>query len=121
MCLAYGGINLEVIDTFARYRQHITEVGDGLNVCFLNLEFVSEKIKIKRKKLPLKLLYRESFFVMLHRGKNFRELDHSLSLTEAAIEMFLENNCMLYDTQIIPLDIVLLRSPSCPSTGFWKN
>ena len=54
---------------------------------------------------------------MLHCGKNFSELDHSLSLTEAAIEMFLENNCMLYDTQIIPLNIVLLSSPSSPSTG----
>ena len=33
-----------------------------------------------------------------------------LLLTEAAIEMFLENICTLYDTQIIPYNIVLLRS-----------
>ena len=34
---------------------------------------------------------------MLHRGKNFRELDPRPLLTEAAIEMFLENSCTLYD------------------------
>ena len=86
------------------------EVGDDLGVCVLNLEFVSEKIKIKRKNLSLKLLYQESFLVMPHRGKNFRELDNRLSLTESAIEMSLENSCMLYDAQIIALNIVLLGS-----------
>ena len=47
---------------------------------------------------------------MLHGGKNFRELDHRLSFTEATIDMFLENGCMLYDTQITLSNIVLLRS-----------
>ena len=37
----------------------------------------------------LKLLHQESFFVMLHRGKNFKELDPRPLLTEAAIQMFL--------------------------------
>ena len=46
---------------------------------------------------------------MFNAGKNFRELDHRLSFTEATIDMFLENSCTLYDTQIIPLNIVLLR------------
>ena len=48
---------------------------------------------------------------MLHGGKNFREFDRRVSLTEAAIEMFLDKSCTLYDTKIIPLNIVLLRSP----------
>ena len=34
---------------------------------------------------------------MLHGGKNFREPDRRFSLEEAAIEMFLENSCRLYD------------------------
>ena len=71
----------------------------------------------KEKETFFKVALSGKFLVMLHCGKNFSELDHSLSLTEAAIEMFLENNCMLYDTQIIPLNIVLLSSPSSPSTG----
>ena len=50
------------------------------------------------------------FFVMLHRGKNFRENDPRPSLTETATEIFLENSCVLYGTQIIPLNIVLSRS-----------
>ena len=45
---------------------------------------------------------------MLYGGKNFRELDHRVSLTEAA--MFFANSCMLYDTHIIPLIIVFLMS-----------
>ena len=48
---------------------------------------------------------------MFNGGKNFRELDHRLSFTEATIDMFLENSCTLYDTQIIPLNIVLLKIP----------
>ena len=58
----------------------------------------------------LKLLYQEIFLVMLYCHKNFRELDPKPSLTEAVIEMFLENSCTLYDTQNIPLNIVLWRS-----------
>ena len=89
------------------------DVNNDLSVCILNIEFVSEKIKIKRKNLkPLQSCFIRNFFVIFHRGKNFRELDHRLSLTEAAIEMFLENSCMLYDTQIVPLNIVLWRSSS---------
>ena len=52
------------------------------------------------------MLHQESFFVIFHLGKNYRELDYRLSITEAAIEMFIENSY----TQIIPLNIVLLRS-----------
>ena len=78
----------------------------------MNLDFVSEKIKIKRKNLSYKLIYQESLCVMLHGNKNFRKLDHRLSLIEMAIEMFLENSCTLYETHIIPLNIVLLRSCS---------
>ena len=47
---------------------------------------------------------------MFHGGKNFRELDRRLSFTEATIDMFLENVCMLYDTQMILPNTVLLRS-----------
>ena len=47
-----------------------------------------------------------TFFVMLHCGKNFRELNHRLSLTKAVIDMFFENSCSLYDTQFLPLNIV---------------
>ena len=50
---------------------------------------------------------------MLHCSKNFRELrkvlDHRFSYTEAAIEMFFENDCTFYDKQIILLNTVLLR------------
>ena len=35
---------------------------------------------------------------MLHGGKTFRELDHRLLLSEAAMETFPENRCMLNDT-----------------------
>ena len=61
------------------------------------------------------------------RGKNFRELDHRLSLTEAATEMFLENTRMLYDTQIIPLkyssfmEFLSSKFPSCLFERFWKS
>ena len=48
---------------------------------------------------------------MLHGGKNFRKFDQRLSFTEATIDMFLETSCMLHDTQIISLSIVLLRVP----------
>ena len=75
----------------------------------------------KEKETSVKVALSGKFFRNASSRQKFRELDHSLSLTEEAIEMFLENNCMLYDTQIIPLNIVLLRSPSCPSTGFWKS
>ena len=37
---------------------------------------------------------------MLHGDKNFRELDHRLSFTEATIDMFLENSCMLHDNSL---------------------
>ena len=37
-------------------------------------------------------------------------LDHRRLLTEAAMEMFLENSCMFYERQIILLNIDLLRS-----------
>ena len=33
-----------------------------------------------------------------------------LLLTEAAVEMFLENSCMFYDRQVMLLSIVILRS-----------
>ena len=56
------------------------------------------------------MLHQENFFAKLHGGKNFRELDHRRSLTEAAIDMSLKNSCTLYDKQIISLNIVLLRS-----------
>ena len=49
---------------------------------------------------------------MLHGGKNSREIDHRFSFTKATIDMFLGNSCMLNDTHIIPLNIVLLRSSS---------
>ena len=76
----------------------------------MNQDFVSEKITIKTKTLSSKLHYQESFFIMLHGGKNFREFNFTLSQAEAAIEMLHENGCMLYDTQIIPLNIALLGS-----------
>ena len=60
----------------------------------------------KEKETFFKVALSGKFLVMLHCGKNFSELDHSLSLTEAAIEMFLENN-----------SLVLLSSPTSPSTG----
>ena len=47
--------------------------------------------------------------MMFHSGKNFRELDHKLSLTESVIEMLPENSCTLYVTRLIPLNIVVLR------------
>ena len=47
---------------------------------------------------------------MFNDGKNFRELDHRLSFTEATRDMFLENSCTLYVTQIIPLNVVLLKN-----------
>ena len=47
---------------------------------------------------------------MFNGGKNFRELDHRLSFTEATRDMFLENSCTLYVTQIIPLNVVLLKN-----------
>ena len=43
----------------------------------------------------LKLLHHEMFYVMLHRGKNFRELDLRSSLTEAVIKIFSENGCTI--------------------------
>ena len=51
---------------------------------------------------------------MLPCNKNFRDvssksLEHRLSLTETAIEMFLENGCTFYDRQITLLHIVLSR------------
>ena len=49
--------------------------------------FIENQNKVKGP--FLKLLHQESFFVMLHRGKNFQELDPRPLLTEAAIQMFL--------------------------------
>ena len=40
-------------------------------------------------------------------GELSQIFDHILSLTEAAIEMFLENGCTFYDKQITLLNIVL--------------
>ena len=70
------------------------------------VDFVSEKIKIKRKNLFKKLFHRKSFFALLHGGKNFRVLDHRLSITEAAIEMLPENSCTFYDRRTILVNIV---------------
>ena len=56
------------------------------------------------------MLVQENFFVILYGDQNFRELDHILSIRGAAIEIFLENSYTLKDTQIIRLNIVLLRS-----------
>ena len=72
----------------------------------------------KRKNFSEKFLHQEHFLVMLHPIKNFRELrwvlqnsyeelskilDHRLLLTEAAIEIILENICTFYDRQILLL------------------
>ena len=43
-------------------------------------------------------------------GELSKILDHRLTLTEAAIEIFLENSYTFYDRQIILPNIVLLRS-----------
>ena len=43
-------------------------------------------------------------------GELSKTLDHSFSLTRAAIEMFLENGCTFYERQIILFIIVLSRS-----------
>ena len=86
-----------------RSRWRLTSLCSEPRICF-------RENQNKEKEPFLKVALSEHFFVMLHRGKNFRELHHRLSLTEAAIEIFFENSCMLYDTQIIPLNIVLLKS-----------
>ena len=39
-------------------------------------------------------------------GELYEILDHRLLLTEAIIEIFLENSCTFYDRQIILLNIV---------------
>ena len=65
----------------------------------LNLELVKKKSKVKES--FLKLFHKVSFFLMLLRGQNFREHDPRPSPTEAAIEIFLENSCALYNTQVL--------------------
>ena len=40
------------------------EVGDDLSVYALNLEFLSEKIKIRRKNLSQRLLHQKRFLLM---------------------------------------------------------
>ena len=53
-------------------------------------------------------------------GELYKILDHELFLTEAVIEMFLENICTFYERQIILLNSYLKeflssKCSSCPS------
>ena len=44
------------------------EVGDNLSVYVLNLDLVTENIKIKRKNFSYKLLHQEHFLAMFDRS-----------------------------------------------------
>ena len=59
------------------------------------------------------MLYQESFLVVLHRSQNFRAFVNSLKVLitdfHSQKEMFLENSCTFYGTQIILANIALLR------------
>ena len=84
------------------------EVGDDLSVYALNLEFLSEKIKIRRKNLSQRLLHQKRFLLMHTRilarilgslVELCELLDHRFLLTEAAIKIFFENRCTFYKTK----------------------
>ena len=83
------------------------EVRDDLSVCVLNLEFVELKSCFIRNVF---LQYFIVARILKRLGELPQILDHRLTLTEAAIEKFLENSYTFYDRQIILPRIVLLRS-----------
>ena len=83
------------------------EVGDDVGICILDLEFVELKSYFIRNVLL------ECFVItriLESLGNLCQILDHRLTLTEAAIKIFLENSYLFYDRQIILPNIVLLRS-----------
>ena len=90
-----------------RFTQTQQEVSDDLNVCVLNLEFVE-----------LKSCFFRNFFlsrfvvvrILESLGELSQILDHRLTLTEAAIEIYHEYNYTFCERQIIMPNIVLLRS-----------
>ena len=90
-----------------RFTQTQQEVSDDLNVCILNLEFVE-----------LKSCFIRNFFlsrfvvvrILESLGALSQILEHRLTLTKAAIEIFHENNYTFCERQIILTNIVLLRS-----------
>ena len=81
--------------------------------------------------MQTKLLHQEHFLVILHHfiitrileslSVLSKFLDHRFSLTEAAIEVFLENSYTCCDRQIILLNIVLLRSSFNAQAAYWRD
>ena len=85
------------------------------------ISFRENQYKVKEN--VLNLLHQGSILVMLHRGKNFRELDSSPSPTKADIEMFLENNRRLYDTHHFAWrhEVCLINHFSCIISNLLRN
>ena len=90
--------------TVLLFKQRRQEVGDDLSVCVLNLEFVELKSCFIRD------VFLQCFVVariLESLGKLSQIVDYRLTLTEPAIEIFLENSYTFYGRQIILPNIVL--------------